>query len=347
MKKEEVSDDDDAWGKWAGCADTNAIDPKAEECDPKAEDSDQEADLEDSDLEADHDDGGGSEPGSGGESEPSAIPKNLLKAVATKLNWLCRHGWKEYHLKKTHNMLNLNDVVRVIQNYWIFQWCKDLFESEHVVLKVIHDTTRNHQRRFRLTKDGSHQYVQCIPSKKEARKPSKAPKGKGKGKLSKGSKIKVRSTLASVSNKQARGSAGREGARFGVPIGAVVHSPRARADLHNAPIARAPPVVPLPPPPPPPPPPPLPAHPCHQEVVVDGHRAEADEAEYIYGTVGGPKLVGKAKPGPKPVGIVKSGPKPAGASQLSGQSLLRPKAACVVPPHFLPGGFLAPPPREF
>ena len=162
------------------------------------------------------------------------------------------------------------------------------------------------------------------------------PKGKGKGKLSKGSKIKVCSKLASVLNKPARGSAGREGARFGVPIGAVVHSPRARADRHNAPIgmkvaSRAPPVVPLPPPPPPPPPP-LPAHPCHQEVVVGGHRAEADEAEYIYGTVGGPKLVGKAKPGPKPVGIVKSGPKPAGARHLSGQSLLRPKAACVVPP---------------
>ena len=353
VKKEELTDDD-AWGhQWAGSA---RVKTKAEDCESDHEADDDGPNHGVEDLESDHeavevlesdqesDDGGYGD----AVFDDHEINNNLLTAVAHKINWLCRHGWKEYNLTKTHNKLKLKDVLWVVQNDWVFRWCTDT-DSEQVVMKVINDTVRarDQQHRFCVVTDKitGDDYVQCIQSSKERRKKSK---GKGKGKLSKNTKVKVRA--------KARGSAGAIGARFGAIGESVVPSPRAPATQRrntSAPIgakvvtqvpigaARAP----RPPPPPlPPPAPPRPAHPSNhtsgQEVVAGDQYEDVQEAHdesYIYGRPGGPKLVGQVKHGPKPAGIVVK----------SGQSLLRAKSTCMTPPHFLPGGFLAPPPREF
>ena len=77
------------------------------------------------------------------------------------------------------------------------------------------------------------------------------------------------------------------------------------------------------------------AHAVYARVEADANMAEAVKEMYIYGTPQGPKLVG----------IVKK-PKKAGSVTPSGPKLLRSKASGA-PPHFLPGGVIAPPAREF
>ena len=103
------------------------------------------------------------------------IHNNLLMAVAHKINWLCRHGWKEYNLTKTHNKLKLKDVLWVVQNDWVFRWCTDT-DSEQVVMKVINDTVRarDQQHRFCVVTDKitGDDYVQCIQSRQIPRNDS-------------------------------------------------------------------------------------------------------------------------------------------------------------------------------
>ena len=224
VKKEEMTDDD-AWGhQWAGSA---PVKTKAEDCESDHEADDDGPNHGVEDLESDHeavevlesdqesDDGGYGD----AVFDDHEIHNNLLMAVAHKINWLCRHGWKEYNLTKTHNKLKLKDVLWVVQNDWVFRWCTT--DSEQVVMKVINDTVRarDQQHRFCVVTDKTtgDDYVQCIQSSKNRRKNSK---GKGKGKLSKNTKVKVRAKI--------RGSAGAIGARFGAigeSVLSLLHAP--------------------------------------------------------------------------------------------------------------------------